>query len=405
MKGRKLLQAALGSILKNGMRSLLTMLGIIIGVCSVIVMVALGSGTHASIEGEITSLGTNLIFVSPATGQSNGVSQGAGSRNTLTIDDVEALKAEREWIEAVSPIVRVTAQVVHGTQNWPTSVYGVSPEYAAMRNMELVRGIMFTARDEQTRRKVAVLGHTVAQELFDNRDPIGTKIRVRNVPFTVIGVLGEEGDSGFGTNQDDLILVPSLTASYRLSGSIYVQQIIASAVDANAMDAAEEEVRAHLRMAHRLQPDEADDFDIRSQTDLLETASTITGTMTALLGAIAGVSLLVGGIGIMNIMLVSVTERTREIGIRLAIGARGNDVLLQFLIEALALSVLGGIIGLVSGIGLGQVITSMLGVPFVLESHYVGLAVGFAAAVGVFFGYYPARKAAALDPIEALRYE
>lgn len=405
MKGRKLLQAALGSILKNGMRSLLTMLGIIIGVCSVIVMVALGSGTQASIEGEITELGTNLIFVSPATGQTNGVSQGAGSRNTLTIEDVEALNADRVWIASVSPIVRVAAQVVHGTQNWPTSVYGVSPQYATMRNMDLVRGVMFTARDEQTRRKVAVLGHTVARELFGDQDPVGAKLRVRNVPFTVIGVLGEQGDSGFGNNQDDLILVPSLTATYRLSGSIYVQQIIASAIDAEAMDAAEQEVRDHLRTAHRLQPGDADDFEIRSQTDLLETASTITGTMTALLGAIAGVSLLVGGIGIMNIMLVSVTERTREIGIRLAIGARGNDVLFQFLIEALALSILGGIIGVLSGIGLGQLVTSALGVPFVLESEYIGLAVGFAAAVGVFFGYYPARKAAALDPIEALRYE
>lgn len=405
MRAQKIFQIAFGSILKNRMRSLLTMLGVIIGVGSVIIMVALGSGTQASIEGEITSLGTNLITVSPATGQTNGVSQGAGSLNTLTIKDVEALAQPSPLIQAVSPTIRVMAQVVHKTENWMTTINGVSPEYATMRNMEVVHGVMFSSRDETTRRKVAVIGHTVAAELFGDDNPVGAKIRIRNVPFTVIGVLAEKGEGGFGGNQDDLILVPSLTAMYRLSGSIYVQQITVSAVDAAVMDAAEAKVRARLRASHRLQPSEDDDFDLRSQTDLLETASTITGTMTALLGAIAAVSLIVGGIGIMNIMLVSVTERTREIGIRLALGARGRDVLWQFLVEALVLSILGGLIGLGAGILLGEFIASALHVPFVLATQFVVLALGFSAAVGVFFGYYPARKAAALDPIEALRYE
>lgn len=405
MRAQKIFQIAFGSILKNRMRSLLTMLGVIIGVGSVIIMVALGSGTQASIEDEITSLGTNLITVSPATGETNGVSQGAGSLNTLTIKDVEALAKPSPLIQAVSPTIRVMAQVVHKTENWMTTINGVSPDYATMRNMEVVRGVMFSSRDEATRRKVAVIGHTVAAELFGDDNPVGAKIRIRNVPFTVVGVLAEKGEGGFGGNQDDLILVPSLTAMYRLSGSIYVQQITVSAVDAEVMDAAEAEVRARLRASHRLQPSEDDDFDLRSQTDLLETASTITGTMTALLGAIAAVSLIVGGIGIMNIMLVSVTERTREIGIRLALGARGRDVLWQFLVEALVLSILGGLIGLGAGILLGEFIASALDVPFVLATQLVVLALGFSAAVGVFFGYYPARKAAALDPIEALRYE
>ncbi|ACN13697.1 putative macrolipide-specific ABC-type efflux carrier (MacA conjunction protein) [Desulforapulum autotrophicum HRM2] len=405
MRWHKLILVALKSIARNKMRSLLTMLGIIIGVASVITMVALGEGSQADIEGEVASLGTNLLMVRPGSVDSGGVSGGAGSRPSLTMDDVVRLEKYATRLRWVSAEVRATGQVIAGSNNWSTTITGVAPNYLSIRNYEMENGSFFTVRDSKTRAKVAVLGKTVADELFPDQNPVGARLRIRNVPFKVIGVMAEKGQSSMGNDQDDIIFAPDNTVLYRLSNGKTIHDISASAISSEAMDAAKEELTTLLRSEHRLAADAEDDFIIRDQTEIVEIATRVTGTLTLLLSSIAGVSLLVGGIGIMNIMLVSVTERTREIGIRLAIGARPLDVLAQFLIEAAILSLLGGLIGILSGLSAAWGVGKLLGVSAVVNPTVILITVLFTGAVGVFFGFYPARKAANLNPIDALRYE
>ncbi len=395
----------LKSILKNRMRSLLTSLGIIIGVSAVIVMVAIGEGSQAQIEQQINSLGTNLIVVFPGASRAGGVSRGAGSFNRFTLDDVEKIQQEARLISAVSPVVRAGGQVIGGGNNWNTQIYGVSPEYLRIRNWELEYGEMFIDRDIRSRKKVAILGQTAAKELFPGQIPIGEKIRISNTPFTVIGILSEKGQSAFGTDQDDVIIAPATTVLYRLKGGRYINYINASAASIERIDEANEEMRVLLREAHRIEPGEEDDFTIRNQAEITEAASETSRVMTLLLGSIAAVSLLVGGIGIMNIMLVSVTERTREIGIRLSVGARSSDVLMQFLSEAVVLSLSGGIIGILFAFGISFSLNKLTELNTLINPGIVILSFAFSGAVGVFFGLYPARKAAGLNPIDALRYE
>jgi putative ABC transport system permease protein len=405
MKWRKLMSVALKSIARNKMRSLLTMLGIIIGVASVITLVSLGEGSQKDIEDDVASLGTNLIMVRPASTQLGGVRGGAGSQSSLTIDDVIRLEKDASLLRWVSAEIRENGQVVAGNNNWNTSITGVAPEYLSIRNYQISSGSFFTDLECKTKAKVAVLGKTVADELFPDQDPIGERLRIRNVPFKVIGVLAEKGQSAMGNDQDDIILAPDTTVLFRLSNGKTIHDISASAVSAEQMDAAKTELTTLLRSEHRLASSAEDDFLIRDQTEIIEIASTVTSTLTLLLSSIAGVSLLVGGIGIMNIMLVSVTERTREIGIRLAIGARPFDILAQFLVEAAILSLLGGLIGILSGLSAAWGVGSLLGISAVVDPTVVLMAVLFTGAVGVFFGFYPARKAANLNPIDALRYE
>jgi putative ABC transport system permease protein len=402
---KRLLREAARSILKNRMRSLLTSLGIIIGVSAVIVMVAIGEGSQARIEANINALGTNLLMVRPGSTTSGGARLGAGSSDEFTFDDVAALRRDATLIDGVSAVIRTGAQVIGGGANWSTSVYGVDPEYFAIRNYEVASGDFFTDKDVTGNRKVALLGKTVADELFPNSDPVGQNIRIRDVPFTVIGVLKSKGQTGMGQDQDDIILAPSTTVLYRLKGDRWIDMINASAVSTDRVNEAIEEIRTNLRRSRKLQEGEDDNFTVRSQAEIMSTVTQTTEAMTMLLGSIAAVSLLVGGIGIMNIMLVSVTERTREIGIRLSVGARESDVMLQFLTEAVVLSVSGGLIG----IGLSFAIVAGLNrwttLPAIITPDIVVLSFVFAASVGVFFGFYPARKAALLDPLDALRHE
>jgi putative ABC transport system permease protein len=402
---RNLFKAALKSLLKNSTRSLLTSLGIIIGVSAVIVMVAIGEGAQTVIEEGINSLGTNLIIVFPGVSQSGGVSRGAGSFNRFTFDDVEKIKKEATLLRGISPVVRAGGQIIGGSGNWFTSVYGVSPEYFEIRNWEIDKGAFFTERDDRSSKKVALLGATVAKQLFPDEDPTGQQIRIRNTPFTVIGVLKAKGQSGMGADQDDVILAPSTTVLYRLRGGRWVDMLNASAASAATNKRAQEELRSILREAHRLNEGDDDDFTIRDQEEIAETASETSRVMTLLLGSIAAVSLIVGGIGIMNIMLVSVTERTREIGIRLSVGARSSDVLVQFLTEAIVLSLFGGLVGIILSVGISYGLNRFTDLHAIINPHIIWISFLFSGAVGVFFGFYPARKAAALNPIDALRYE
>ncbi len=405
MKWRKLVKVAFQSILKNRMRSLLTTLGMIIGVASVISLLALGKGSQEDIKKQVASLGTNMIIIHPSSTFSGGVRGGSGSLATLTMDDVESLREQTDLIRYVSPDVRLSEQIISGKNNWNTNVNGVSVDYLDIRNYVLSSGSFFTSRDIKAKSKVAVLGNTVVNELFPGQDPVGTRIRIRNVPFTVIGTLESKGQSSMGMDQDDIVLIPDATALYRLSDGKTIRAVVVSAVSEEKMTEAQDRVTEILRRNHKLKEGEEDDFHISNQTEIISMAGKVTGTLTALLSAIAGVSLLVGGIGIMNIMLVSVTERTREIGIRMAIGARGTDILVQFLIEAVILSLIGGVIGILAGLGIAYGIGAAMGATVLVSPAIVFLAVAFTAGVGVFFGFYPARKAANLNPIEALRYE
>ena len=406
MKIFKLVQVAQSSLLKNKTRSLLTMLGIVIGVSAVVVMVAVGKGAQKNIEERISSLGTNILMIRPGSSSYGGIRGGAGSRRSLTYDDEVAIRENAKLVSGVSGVVQRSEQVVGGGQNWFTSIYGIAPEYLQIRDWEIDSGNMFTEREMRVRAKVAVLGATTATELFEGQAIIGQTIRVKNVPFKVIGVLKAKGESSFGRDQDDIILVPLSTALYRLSRDPrYVDMLYASAISTDSMDAASEEISDILRQTHRLVPGEEDDFSIRTQTELTEAFSSTTKALTSLLGAIAGVSLFVGGVGIMNIMLVSVTERTREIGIRVAVGARNFDILVQFLIEAIVLSLVGGLIGVALSWGFCRFLTQSVGMTTIMESWVVVGALVVSAIIGIFFGLYPAQKAAQLDPIEALRHE
>jgi putative ABC transport system permease protein len=404
-RAKRLLRVAMRSILKNRMRSVLTSLGVIIGVGSVIVMVGLGAGAQADVEAQIQSLGANMIMVFPDWRQMHTVSQGAESRNMLTMDDVEALSEQATLLTAVSAVVRSGGQVIGGGSNWNTSVEGVDPGFLQIRNWELASGEFFTERDVRAKSKVAVLGQTVVDNLFPSSDPVGERIRIRNTPFKVIGVLGKRGQSPFGSDYDDVILAPSKTVMTRLSGEQHIGRIYASVARPEDTEPAIEEMTAILRAEHKLEPHEEDIFRIRNQAELMETATETQRVMTLFLGGVAAVSLLVGGIGIMNIMLVSVTERTREIGIRLAVGARSTDVLAQFLTESVVLSLFGGTLGVLLAYGVAALLNNAVGMTTIIRPGIVLLAFGFAGAVGIFFGFYPARKAAMLNPIDALRYE
>lgn len=405
MKIFKLLNIAQSSLLKNRTRSILTMLGIIIGVGAVIVMVAIGEGTKQGIEERINSLGTNLIMVRSSSNSAGGVRRGFGSSRTLLMKDEQTIREQCNLVMAVSGIVNVNGQIIGGGTNWSSSVMGVSPDYTTIKSWDLDEGTFFTERDIRAKTKVAVVGTTIRDNLFGGGDVVGQSIRIQSVPFKIIGLLKSKGSTGT-QDQDDVVLVPLTTAGFRLRGdSKYVSQIYVSAVSMDMLEAAQEEVAQTLRMAHKLIDGEDDDFDLRTQTELTDTFTSSTETMTTLLAWIAAISLFVGGIGVMNIMLVSVTERTREIGIRVAVGARGFDVMMQFLIEAVVLSLFGGLTGIAMSFGVCKVLTDFAGMTTIIRTDIVLISLGVSGLIGIFFGLFPAKKASELDPIDALRHE
>ncbi len=401
---------ALRALMVNRTRSALTMLGIIIGVAAVIAMVGVGTGATARIQAQIQSIGSNLIIVLPGSISSNGVRLGSGAVATLTEDDAKAIAAECPSVSAVAPSVRGGVQVVYGSNNWATTAQGVTPEYMTIRDYTMLSGAFFTSQDVDAAAKVAVLGETVVQNLFGDSDPTGQVAIIKNVPFTVVGVLTPKGQSPSGQDQDDIILLPISTAKQKVLGANQanakaVGTLMVQASGPAAMDQAQQEMEALLRERHRILEGQDDDFTVRNLTEVFAAQESSAQVMSILLGAIASVSLLVGGIGIMNIMLVSVTERTREIGLRQAVGAKTRDILSQFLVEAVTLSVLGGMIGIVAGLAASALISHFAHWSTQVSPLSILMAFVFSALVGVFFGYYPARKAAYLDPIEALRYE
>ena len=406
MKQSTLFKVAGQSIVKNKMRTMLTMLGIVIGVGAVIIMVAVGNGAQTQIESQIKGLGTNMIVITPGSSAQGGASQGAGTFNRLRVEDADKIKAEAMNVTDVSPVVSARLQIIGGVGNWRAGVNGVSTDYLRIRDWEVSEGALFSDDDVRSMRKVVVLGKTVADNLFPNGGAVGSIVQIRRSPFTVVGVLMPKGQSAGGGDQDDVMLVPYTTARERLAGRrSFLGQILASTSSPEAIPTAIHELTLIMRESHGLGRTEPDDFTVRDQTAIAAAATSTTSVMTGLLAAIASISLVVGGIGIMNIMLVSVTERTREIGIRMAIGARGSDVLMQFLVESVVMSVLGGILGLAVGIGGAALVGRLTGWAIATPTSAVFVAVGFSAAVGVFFGYYPARKAAGMNPIQALRYE
>ena len=396
------------SLRANRMRSILTMLGMVIGVSAVIAMVAIGAGANERIAAQISSIGSNLLLVLPGSTTSGGLRSGFGSAPTLTMADARAIGRELPAVRLAAPSIRSTSPVVYGNQNWSTLIQGVTPEYFEIRDYRLAEGRFFTADEVDASSKVAVVGRTVVRNLFGDESPLGEILRIKRVPFTVVGVLAEKGQSPQGQDQDDIIIAPITTVQNRLVGSGHpgsVGVIIAQAVDRESIGEAEREMVSLLRQRHRIGSGQEEDFSVRNLSEMLAVAEASTRVMSLLLGAIASVSLLVGGIGIMNIMLVSVTERTREIGIRLAVGARERDILVQFMIEAVFLSVAGGAVGILLGIGGSLLISRFAGWSTLISPGAVLVAFSFSAAVGIFFGFYPARKASRLDPIEALRHE
>ncbi|MEW6510537.1 MAG: ABC transporter permease [Bacteroidota bacterium] len=396
---------AVDSLLRHKTRALLTMLGIIIGVGAVIAMVAVGQGATAAVQSQIASLGTNILIVFPSSTHMGGVSSGAGAAQTLKLDDIQAIIEQCPAVAFVSPQTRTNRQVVARNLNWSTSIQGGNTDYFRIRDWKLESGEMFTEADVRGGTKVCVIGRTVADNLFPGENPVGQMIRIAKLPFKVLGVLAPKGQNAMGQDQDDIIIAPFSTVQKKIQGVDFVGSLVMSAVSQEKIPEAQAQVTELLRIRHRLQDWQEDDFTIRNQTDIAAAATSTSGIMTVLLGSIASVSLIVGGIGIMNIMLVSVTERTREIGIRMSIGARRRDILQQFLLEAVMLSVLGGLIGVILGITSSHLISSFAGWPVMVSAGAVGLAFAFSAAVGMFFGFYPARKAAGLSPIDALRYE
>lgn len=405
MNTMTLFKIALQALLRNKLRSFLTMLGIIIGVGAVITMVAVGEGAKSQVEAQIASLGSNVLFVLPGTITQGGVRSGFGSVTTLTADDAKAILQECDTIKAVSPGVRTVAQVVNQAQNWSTAITGAGPSYEEIRNWPVVEGRYFTQQEVDASAKVCLLGKVVKDNLFGGQDPIGQVVRIKRIPFHVIGILAEKGQEGFGGDQDDTVIIPYTTAQKKLMGITYLGHILTSVREGASPDRAQEQIQALLRQRHRIVLGKDDDFTMRSQVQIASTASETSQTMLVLLGSVACVSLIVGGIGIMNIMLVSVTERTREIGIRMAVGARSKDILLQFLTEAVVLSFIGGVIGILLGIISSKSISALAGWPAILSPGSILVAFFFSSFIGVIFGFYPARKAALLDPIDALRYE
>ena len=406
MSIKNLLKIALNALLRNKFRAFLTMLGIIIGVASVIAMLGIGEGSKISIQQQIAGMGLNLVSVVPGSQQRGGIQFGASTMQSLKETDVNAILSDCPAILAATPEVRGNGQVVYAAANWPTSLYGENESYLQIRERSVGSGRMFTDREISGAAKVCLLGETVAKNLFGiGADPIGLIIRFKKVPFLVIGVLAPKGLNTFGQDQDDLIMAPYTTVQKRVLAVTWIQGIYTSAIDSKSTDLAAKQIEETLRRQHKIKASDQNDFTIRNQTELLSTFSSVSNILTILLGAIAGISLLVGGIGIMNIMYVSVTERTREIGLRMAIGGKGIDILMQFLTESILLSITGGIIGILLGIAASKIIGSAMSWPVVVLPSSEVLSFAVCTVIVVFFGWYPARKASNLDPIDALRYE
>ncbi|CUH96872.1 putative membrane protein [Propionispora sp. 2/2-37] len=396
---------ALRALLTNKLRSVLTMLGIIIGVGAVIAMVSIGMGVREKVQSSIASLGSNMLIITPGAASSQGVRSASGSSTTLLLVDAEYIKKTVQGIDYVVPSVSKSYQIIAGNQNWTTSVQGITPEYMAIRSLNVGSGSFITQQHINSRNRVAVLGSTVAANLFGETNPVGQNIRINNTPYQVVGVLDSKGQSAMGQDQDDVVMIPLTTAQERLLGITYINSISVQVGQMEDMDQVQVQITSLLRQRHKITGDKEDDFTVRNLTSIMEMASETTETITLLLGSIAAISLLVGGIGIMNIMMVSVTERTREIGIRKALGATYNNIMLQFLIESIVIGILGGTGGIVLGIVAAYAISIFGSLSTVISLWSILLSFGFSVAVGLFFGIYPARKAALLDPIDALRFE
>jgi putative ABC transport system permease protein len=400
-----ILKIAWRALARNKMRSILTMLGIIIGVGAVIAMVGLGQGAQEQVQAQIAAMGSNMLFVLPGSVNRGGMHMGWGATKTLVYADKEAIVKECQSVRDVAPLDMTQAQIVFGNDNWYTTVNGTEPQYFDIREWPIAEGAAFTKADVESNLNLAVIGETVRKNLFGTTDPIGQTIRIKNIPFTVVGLLSRKGQGGMGNDQDDNIYVPLTTLQKKVTGTTWLRMMMVSAISKEASFAAQQQITSLLRDRHRIRSGQDDDFFVRNLADIAEMADQAGSIMTMLLASIAGVSLIVGGIGIMNIMLVSVTERTREIGIRMAIGATEQDVQSQFLIEAVVLSCMGGAIGILAGVGSALLLTNMLAWQVSISPAAIVTAVVFSMAIGIFFGFYPARKAARLDPIEALRYE
>ena len=406
MNYNNLIKIALKALSNNKMRGFLTMLGIIIGVASVIAMLAIGQGSKRSIREQISQMGSNMIMIHPGADRRGGVRQSASDMQTLKIDDYNTILHEASYVSAVSPLVTASGQVINGAENAPTSLYGVNSDYMTIRKLSVGEGEMFTDQDVKRAAKVCIVGKTVVENLFPNgEDPLGKTIRFDKIPMKIIGVLTPKGYNSMGQDQDDLLIAPYTTVQKRVLAITYLHGIFLSALTEELSDKAIDELTGILQQNHKIKPGDEDDFTIRSQEELSSMLSSTTNMMTVLLACIAGISLLVGGIGIMNIMYVSVTERTREIGLRMSIGAKGRHILFQFLIEAVIISVTGGIIGVIVGVGAAAVIKYILHWPVFVQLYSVILSFAVCTLTGIFFGWYPAQKASRLDPIEALRYE
>jgi putative ABC transport system permease protein len=405
MKFLNIIKIAITAIKRNKMRSFLTILGIVIGVAAVITMLAIGYGSNNSIRETISSMGTNLINIRPVSPNSGGVRRSSASTQTLTVADVTYLQNNSKLLDAVSPELNGNGQIVYGSNNWPTDIYSGNEDYLYIKKYEVATGRVYTEKEIKSAAKVCLIGQTVIENVFGDEDPLGKVIRFNKIPFTVIGTLAQKGDNTFGQDQDDMVLAPYTTVMKRIFRQTYLRAIVLSAKSEDSIETTSAEITSLLRTSHKLKDSEEDDFEIKTQEELISNFSSVSEMMLVLLGSIAAISLVVGGIGIMNVMYMSVTERTREIGLRMALGGKSSDVLKQFLFEALLLSVMGGIIGILVGIFAAYIVENVLGWPVLVTSSSILLSFLFCTFIGVFFGWYPARKASALNPIDALRHE